>query len=103
MLIPMIKKNIILLFILITSLICWHFILLNYKKVVEANREKVVEAFNRSIETDWKSRLKQLNIPYVILSNQKGDSEYATIQEEGKPTIRIKKTERMKSCPILKR
>jgi len=96
MLTPMIKKTIILLFILITSLICWYFILLNYKKVVESNREKVVEAFNRSIETDWKLRLKQLNIPYVILSNQKGDSEYATIQEEGKPTIRIKKTERMK-------
>ena len=73
MLIPMIKKNIILLFILITSLICWHFILLNYKKVVEANREKVVEAFNRSIETDQYSRLKELNIPYLIRAKSAGD------------------------------
>ncbi|HML72600.1 MAG TPA: winged helix-turn-helix domain-containing protein [Macellibacteroides fermentans] len=92
----MIKKLTLIIVIGITSLTCWHFFQTNYIKQVEKNRGKLVEVFARATETDQNSRLKQLNIPYLIRSKSEGDPEYSTIQEEGKPTIRIKKNDRVK-------
>jgi|GEM_PF-1595879 len=92
----MTKKTIITLFILLISILGCYYIQSSYQIIKKKSKEKIVEAFNEAIEIDKNSRFKQLNVPFLIGSSPQEASEYSTIKEDGKPTIKIKKTQRMK-------
>lgn len=90
------KKQIIICLYIVISLFSIHTIRVSYNNFNIINKQLIESALTQAIKKDKEIRMNQINAPIWIGSIRHDTSEYTTIEQENKPTIKLKRNNELK-------